>query len=136
MADKENKETKAAAVRAAEVNSLNDSSEETIIDVNTLDPSMHYRRVQERPQRISRMLAKGYRFVSASEDGVQTVTKEINGADDKIRDGDTVLMAIPKQHYLERKAKRDRLSQARLSAPKGQFRKKAERHNVTVDDKE
>jgi hypothetical protein len=132
----ENKETKATAARVAEVNSLNESGEETIIDLSTLDPAMHYRRVQERPQRVSRMLAKGYRFVLASEDGVRTVTGEQNGADDKIRDGDTILMAIPKQHYLERKAKRDRLAQARLSAPKGQFRKKAERHNVPVDDKE
>lgn len=97
---------------------------EGILDRSTLSPEFHYRFIHERPQRMSRMKAKGYRVVSATESGVKTYTGEVT-ADDTIRDGDTILMAIPIERYQEGRKKVAKVTKARLTAPKAQFRKKA-----------
>jgi hypothetical protein len=95
-----------------------------IVDHETLDPDKHYRFVQDRPQRIARMRAKGYRLVSVSEDGVRTVLEDETGADDRIRDGDTVLMCTPAEKFEEGRKKLARVTRGRLVTPEAQFRKK------------
>jgi hypothetical protein len=97
---------------------------EGIVDRETLDPSMHYRFAQERPQRIARLRAKGYRLVSVSEDGVKTLLGDAEAADDRIRDGDTILMCCPKERFLEGRKKVAKITRGRLAAPVAQFRKK------------
>lgn len=94
-----------------------------IVDLDSLDPAMHYRFVHERPQRLSRLRAKGYRLVSASEDGVKLIMED-EKADDKIRDGDAVLMCIPKERFLEGRKRVAQVTRGRLAAPTAQFRKK------------
>jgi hypothetical protein len=95
-----------------------------IVDHESLDPQKHYRFVQDRPQRIARMRAKGYRLVSVSEDGVKTVLEDDTEADDRIRDGDTVLMCTPKEKFEEGRRKVAKITRGRLATPEAQFRKK------------
>jgi hypothetical protein len=95
-----------------------------IVDHETLDPQKHYRFVQDRPQRVARMRAKGYRLVSVSEDGVRTVLEDDEPADDRIRDGDTVLMCVPKEKFIEGRKKVAKVTRGRMAVPEAQFRKK------------
>lgn len=113
-----------------------------IVDLDSLDPAMHYRFAHERPQRISRLRAKGYRVVSVSGDGVRTLLEE-ESADDKIRDGDAILMCIPKEKFEAGRKKIAQVTRGRLAAPTAQFRKKTRGAgpggvdvNVTTDTKE
>jgi hypothetical protein len=97
---------------------------EGIVDRETLDPQYHYRFVQERPQRIARLRAKGYTPVSVSEDGVKTIIGDDEPADDRIRDGDTILMKVPKDRFTESRKKVAKVTRGRLATPVAQFRKK------------
>lgn len=101
-----------------------DPENEGILDRETLDPSMHYRFVQERPQRVARLRARGYRPVSVSEDGVRTLLQEGETADDRIRDGDTILMCCPKEKFKENRKKVAAIARGRMAAPVANFRKK------------
>lgn len=106
------------------------------LDPNSLDPNMHYRFVYTGGNKIARRLTRGYRFVRPSEDGVQKLYSEGNEAgDDTIRHGDTVLMCISKERHEEMEKRVRDISRARLSAPKGQFRKKAKGLGIEVNDK-
>lgn len=96
---------------------------EGFVDKSTLDKNMHYRFVQERPQRIARLRARGYRLVSVSEDGVKSLLED-ETADDRIRDGDTVLMCCPKEKFKERRKKVAAVTRGRMAAPVANFRKK------------
>lgn len=99
-----------------------------IIDTETLDnENYYYRLVQERPQRIARMKARGGTFVSATEDGVKTFLGDDAFADDKIRDGDTILMKFPRAKHEERKKAVRQLTRKRLAVPEAQFRKKTKK---------
>lgn len=95
-----------------------------IVDHETLDDAKHYRFVQDRPQRIARMKAKGYRLVSVSEDGVKTIIGDDEAADDRIRDGDTILMCTDKSRFEEGRKKLAKVTRGRLATPVAQFRKK------------
>lgn len=97
---------------------------EGIVDKTTLDPSMHYRFAQERPQRIARLRSRGYRPVSVSADGVKTLLEDGESADDRIRDGDTILMCCPKEIWKERRKKVAGVTRGRMAAPVANFRKK------------
>lgn len=110
-------------VESARVTPRLDPEIEGIVDRETLDPSMHYRFVQERPQRIARMRAKSYRLVSVSEDKVRSLLED-ETADDRIRDGDTVLMCCPKERFQERRKKVNAVTRGRMAAPVANFRKK------------
>lgn len=96
-----------------------------ILDSETLDPDMHYRFAQDRPQRVARLRAKGYRLVSVAQDGVKTLLEDGESADDRIRDGDTVLMCCLKEKFKEGRRKIAKVSRGRLSTPVANFRKKA-----------
>lgn len=96
-----------------------------ILDMESLNPEFYYRFVQERPQRIARMKARGGRIVSASEDGVKTFIEDDTPADDKIRDGDTILMRFPREKHEESRRKVRKITRGRLATPEANFRKKA-----------
>lgn len=130
------------AGESARVTPRLDPEMEGIVDRETLDEAFHYRFIQDRPQRISRLRAKGYSLVSASEDGVKTLTGD-EAADDRIRDGDTILMKIPKERFAEGRRKIAKVTRGRLSTPTAQFRKKTKGAGpggvdvaVTTDTKE
>lgn len=107
------------------------------LELETLDNNYYYRWVHERPQRVARMMARGYHIVSATESGVKTLTgQEDHAADDRLRNGDTVLMAVSKARYLEGRNEVQKLARKRLEAPERQFRKKARENKVNVTDKE
>src|SRR5678815_3113029 len=95
-----------------------------ILDRETLNGEMHYRFIQSRPQRISRMLSKGYRIVKVSGHGVKPLAEDMIGPDDTIRDGDTVLMFVPREKHLAGRRKLADLNRARMATPKAEFRKK------------
>lgn len=116
---------------------LSDGVDMTLVDPESLDPDMHYRFANASTNRLSRLYAMGYRTVKRSDDGVRLLyDMEQGAAEDLIRLGDTVMVCIPKKIYEERRARRDRLREARLSAPEGQFRKKAAKANVPITDRE
>ncbi len=95
-----------------------------ILDISTLDTEhYHYRFIQDRPQNIARKRSMGYVNVLAEEEGVKTLTEEVS-ADGLIRDGDTILMRVPKDRYKARVAKNRAFTEARLSAPEQAFKKK------------
>lgn len=125
MAEQEKPASGSTEPAAAEVN-IFDMDLHGIVDPESLDPDMHYRFVQNRPQRIARMRSRGYKVVSASEDGVKTLLED-EAADDTIRDGDTVLMATPKPRFEAGRKQLRKVTQGRLSSPKSQFRKKAKK---------
>lgn len=105
------------------------------LDRSSLDPAMHYRFVYTGGNKIARRLTRGYRFVRPSEDGVKKLYAEDEKGDDTIRHGDTVLMCISKEKHEEMEKRVRDLTRARLSAPKGQFRKKARGLGIEVNDK-
>lgn len=118
---KQNDGGEAANVRSR---NQNQSELETLIELESLNPDMHYRFVHERPQRQARIRAKGYRAVKASEDGVKPMVEEMIGPDDIIRDGDTILMCCPVDRFKGRRKQLGDLNRSRMAAPKAQFRKK------------
>lgn len=118
---------------AASVEPMAEGEDLLMVDPDSLDPDMYYRFVQMRPNRLAQLRARGYRPVSRSEDGVRLIyDMEQGGAEDTVQVGDTILMCLPKSIATERRSRRDRLRDARLSAPEGQFRKKATRADVPV----
>lgn len=113
-----------ASVRSRKTSHPDMAELEGIVDLDTLDPDMHYRFGHERPQRQARLKAKGYRVVKVSQDKVKPVLEDMVGPDDTIRDGDTVLMCCPQERWKGRRRQLAETNRARLAAPKGQFRKK------------
>ena len=104
--------------------------DDIMLDPESLDKEFHYRFINSRGPRWSRAAKQGYTPVSRTEDGVRlvgegAVRREDESADDHIRDGDRILCKIPKNRFKERRGKIAALNRARLSAPEGQFRKKA-----------
>lgn len=133
---------KGNAGESARVTPRLDPEMEGIVDRESLDPQYHYRFIQDRPQRIARMKSKGYSFVSATEDGVKILLED-SPADDKIRDGDAILMKVPKDRHEAGRKKVAAVTRGRMAAPTAQFRKKAQGAGpggadvaVTTDTKE
>lgn len=125
----ESAEVKSRAKKTRDPESLDE-----IIDTGTLAEDMHYRFVHERPQRIARMKAKGYRIVLSEEDGVKPIVEDIISPDGSIRDGDTVLMCVPKERFEAGRAKLAAINKARMAAPKQNFRKKTRRAAPSGED--
>lgn len=97
----------------------------SIVDLDTLNTDeFHYRFIQERPQNVARKRSMGYIPVLAEEEGVQTITGEVS-ADGLIRDGDAILMKVPKERFLQRRRKSKQLTDARLATVDQAFKKKA-----------
>ena len=98
---------------------------EGIVDLDTLNTDeYHYRFVQDRPQNMARKRSKGYKPVLAEQEGVRTLNEEVS-ADGLIRDGDSVLMKVPKERFLAGRRKIRKFSEDRLSAPVQNFKTKA-----------
>lgn len=100
------------------------------LDPSTLDEDMHYRWGLESPQRSSRLVAKGYRPVLRSEDGVRTLVDSFRGedeesADDFIRNGDMILWQKPKEDFEGTVRRRKQITESRLQSPEEQFKEKA-----------
>lgn len=111
---------------AAEVNSRAELPEEMegIVDLDTLNTAeYHYRFVQDRPQNMARKRSKGYKPVLAAEEGVETLTGEVS-ADGLIRDGDSVLMKVPRARFEAGRKKIQVFTESRLTAPVQNFKKK------------
>lgn len=123
-------------IEAAQVEERTDSEEALMLDPRSLDKEYHYRWVHTRPQRQTRMLAKGYTYVDKEEDGVIPLVEQPGAGDSKIYNGDTVLMKIPKGRHLAGRKRIAETTRARLAAPVASFRKKAEGAGVELSNKE
>lgn len=119
----------------AEVHERNDSEESLTLDPATLDPSFYYRWVHTRPQRLSRMFQRGGTFVT-KEDKVRPVVEQPGSADDRIYNGDTVLMKFPRERYEKRRKQIADMTRGLLAAPAQQFRQRAEQARVEITEKE
>lgn len=117
---------------SAEVESRANPEEMQGLDPDTLDPNKYYRWVHNRPQRIARMRSKGFTF-SSPEEVATTTGQESHTADDKIINGDTVLMEQPLKKHKESRDKIKKTSRARLAAPKQTFKKKAVQGGVEIN---
>lgn len=95
------------------------------LDEQTLDPEFHYRWIHNSPAKIAKRLRRQWTFVRKSEDKVEKLIQSEEGADDFIRNGDTILMKISKDLHDTMKKRIATVTRSRLTAPKGQFRKKA-----------
>jgi hypothetical protein len=120
----------------ATVEDLSPETEDILaLDRRTLDPSKHYRFVQDRRQNVARKISQGYEVVLMSVHKVRlqadTLLKETSGgADDQIRVGDTILMQCDKSlHLKRRKGKRD-LAEARLGTSDQAFKDGAQKRGV------
>jgi hypothetical protein len=124
-------------VPKVEVKSLYESSEVLNLDESLLDPNMHYRFVHESQQRQARVRAAGYRVARRSDfDGdILQIDEKGGAAEDLIRVGDTILMMCPKDRHEARRQQIADMTEARLSVPEGQFRRKAQNRAVRVTDK-
>lgn len=120
-----------------EAKSRRHPSESAILKEDTLDPKLHYRFVQQRPTQVSRYKLKGYRVVRPSEDGVETLyDQEDKPAEDIIKHGDRVLMAIPKPKYHQLAARVKERAISRLQTNEEKFRSTAKRRGVKIHDKD
>ena len=100
---------------------------EGIVDVNTLDTkNYHYRFIQERPQNMARKKAKGYVPVLAEDEGVELLAGEVS-PDGVIRDGDSVLMRVPKDRFRQRRKQIAKFTEDRLTAPVQRFKQKTKK---------
>lgn len=117
------------------VSDRSDAEEALILDPASLNPNLHYRFVQDRPNNVAKKKANGYRMVSRSKDGVKTLIQLEKTADDTIRHADMVLMCTTKAHYEKRRGNRRRLVHDRLEATHEQFKQRvrdAQRQGVKV----
>lgn len=95
-----------------------------LLDERTLDRSLHYRWVRE--DLVSKRMVQRYRLVSRKEDQVRTILDEVQPAtDDRIRNGDAVLMCCALDIVAERREGRHELNELRLNGPRRKFRNKA-----------
>jgi len=120
-----------------EVRERRHESESAILDEDTLDKGMHYRFIQTRPAAVARAKLKGYRVVKPSEDGVKTLyDQEDADAEDVIKHGDRILMAVPKaRHQKHRKDVRD-LATSRIKSVEAKTRQLAREAKIKIHDKE
>ena len=111
-----------------------DESVQGIVDTETLDTeNYHYRFIQDRPQNIARKRSLGYVNVLAEEEGVQTLTGEVS-ADGLIRDGDSILMRVPKERIQARRKRTKQFADLRLANVDQQFKKKAKEAKVQAGE--
>ena len=107
-----------------------------ILDMDTLDPEMHYHFVQRRQKRISSAMRQGYRTV-VPEDGVKCLFDEMQKDDGTgaILDGDTVLMMTTKDNFERRDKAKDTRRRGRIASADQRFRTLADRSGIRVADK-
>ena len=99
----------------------------TALDPETLDGEYHYRWVMNHPHRIARHKLKGYTLVS-QEEGVKTLSDILDDdGSGRVTLGDLVLMKCPKERYIARRKSNRRFSEARMAAPKQQFKNRAKK---------
>lgn len=121
------------------VTSRADPQDVQLLDLETLDPNKQYRWVTNTPLAISARISKGYRLVSASADGVDTLIDNGKSPDDNIYNGDSVLMCCDKALYEARRKQVERVSEGRLGSPVETFKSQhgragARGSKVVIDD--
>lgn len=106
------------------------------LDPQTMADDQHYRWVRADPLRIGKRRLMGYRFVTPDE-GVKTLAGYLDDSSDgTMRIMDTVLMCCPLADWRARKRQQNRTANARLSAPKKQFKRNARRRKVRILNEE
>lgn len=114
---------------AGEVTSRANAEHTLLLDPDTLDPNLQYR--WARQDLVQRRLVQGYRMVSRSEDKVRTLLDDVHKVtDDRIYNGDAVLMACDKQIVNQRRADRRDLNELRLDGPRRKFKQEARNQRV------
>lgn len=106
----------------AEVVSRAEPQETGVLDEETLDPNLHYRWTTNNPNQISRRISQGYRLVSRKTDGVKTLIEDQKQPDDRIYNGDLVLMCCDARSRAKRRQDKIELADKWLSAPADEFK--------------
>ena len=124
----------------AEVISRADPQETGVLDESTLDPNLHYRWTTNNPNQISRRISQGYRLVSRKDDEVKTLIDDPKLPDDRIYNGDLVLMCCDSRARAKRRQAKIELADNWLSAPADEFksrhRQSGVRNSRVLDDEE
>jgi hypothetical protein len=122
----------------ASITSRADAQESLLLDLDSLDPNMQYRWVFNVPLQIAKRTGQGYRLVSRSKDGVQTLLENEQKPDDYIYNGESVLMCCDQREYETRRSGSLQLAHDRLSFPKAEFtrrhRSSGARNSRILDD--
>lgn len=103
------------------------------LDMTTIDPSLHYRWVQNSKMRIARHRLLGYRTVLRKSGVKLSSDVDDDQGDDTIIVGDMILMACDKNKFDRRKRGEEMQATTRLSSVKGKFKKKARNKVRGVD---
>lgn len=91
---------------------------------NEYDPSLHYEWIRETDQDIERARSLGFHVVTSEQDD----SKDRHGtADNRVRLGDVILMACPKEHKALIEEVKDEKKRERRDAEKREYLNKAER---------
>ncbi len=102
------------------------------LDTATLDPGMHYRWVRAVAKNVGNAKIKGYTVVP-SDGEVKTRAGYLDDTSDgTMRIQDVILMACPLDRWRTRKRAALKKGNARLTAPKKQFKKSARRHRTRM----
>lgn len=108
-----------------EVNDL-EGFDGTALDPATIDPTLHYRWVQNRPANIAKKKMRGYRIVSRSKDKVRPLVDFGESVDDSFRFGDLILMVTTMDNYRSRVTAKRRMITERLDSTKQRLAEKVE----------
>lgn len=115
--------------QGGEVTSRANPEHTLLLKEETLDPSLQYRWVRE--DLTAKRMVQGYRLVSRKDDKVQTILDEVQAAtDDRVRNGDAVLMCCAIGTVIERREARHEFNEMRLNGPKRKFRSRATQNVV------
>lgn len=121
-----------------EVRNLEHDNIQTLLELDqeTLDGTRHYRWVRADPRKMGNAKIKGYSIVP--KDGeVRTRALYLDDtADNTMRIQDVVLMSCPLDSWRDRKRAQIKKSNARLAAPKKQFKKNARARRVKILNEE
>ena len=127
---------------ALNVEIFDGGEEGSILDPESLNPEKHYRFIQARPGRVARARKQGYKPVLRSDEDAPKLIEELDSGDsvdDLIRDGDRILMSVPKERKKHREKQLKKLQSQRMKAPVSSFKEKvkkaegATRKRIRVD---
>ena len=97
----------------------------SLINTDSLDPNFHYRFIQNRPNRVARARKQGYKPVLTTDENAPELTSDSDeSTDGLIRDGDRILMSVPKERKTARERQTRKLQNQRMKAPVSGFKKK------------
>jgi len=118
-----------------EVEDRRHPSESAVLDESTLDPSLYYRFVQARPERISRAKLNGFKTVKPEETGERTLFEQDDDTPEGVlKHGDRILMAMPKAKATERAKKNTALADMRLRSHDQRVREMAKSRKIKLHE--